>query len=245
MIALDVLLVLVGYLMGSISFARVILRFAAPGQTLADLTINVGDDMAPASISGVGANTASTILGPRWGAAIALLDIAKAALPTAVAAALAPDTTLKLWVALASLIGHNWPIYYRFKGGRGFSPMLGGLLVIDPWAVPVTIAAGLLLGFVVIRNVAVAYVLWVWLLVPWLAWRHAEPAFTAYGVALLILFQIAAWPETRTFFRYRQAGKLDEYMAALTGASPRWRGMQRLARSLDLIGRWRSRRDRR
>ena len=45
----------------------------------------------------------------------------------------------------AAMIGHNWPIYLNFHGGRGFSPFLGELLVLFPWGVLI-ILAGLGLG---------------------------------------------------------------------------------------------------
>ena len=48
--------------------------------------------------------------------------------------------------ALAGLVGHIWPLYYRFHGGSGYSAILGGLLVIDPLAVLVAPLAGLVLG---------------------------------------------------------------------------------------------------
>jgi len=48
-------------------------------------------------------------------------------------------------IGFAAVIGHNWPIYLGFHGGRGFSPFLGELLVLFPWGV-VIILAGLALG---------------------------------------------------------------------------------------------------
>lgn len=45
----------------------------------------------------------------------------------------------------SSIIGHNWPIYLNFHGGRGFSPFLGQLLVLFPWGTLIVLA-GLGLG---------------------------------------------------------------------------------------------------
>jgi glycerol-3-phosphate acyltransferase PlsY len=45
----------------------------------------------------------------------------------------------------AAIIGHNWPVFLNFHGGRGYSPFLGELLVLFPWGVPITLA-GLALG---------------------------------------------------------------------------------------------------
>jgi glycerol-3-phosphate acyltransferase PlsY len=54
-----------------------------------------------------------------------------------------------LLAAAAGLIGNNWPVYYRFKGGSGISAIYGGLLVIDPLAILVSAAGGLLIGLVI------------------------------------------------------------------------------------------------
>jgi glycerol-3-phosphate acyltransferase PlsY len=48
-------------------------------------------------------------------------------------------------VGFAAIVGHNWPVYLNFHGGRGFSPFLGVLLVLFPWGVLI-ILAGLAIG---------------------------------------------------------------------------------------------------
>lgn len=64
---------------------------------------------------------------------VGLFDIAKGALPTW----LALQWELGLWVAaatgLAAVVGHNWPVFLKFVGGRGLGPFMGVLLVLFPW----------------------------------------------------------------------------------------------------------------
>jgi glycerol-3-phosphate acyltransferase PlsY len=218
-----------GYLLGSISFARLITRWFAPREDIADLAVPVVGTDESAKVDIFGANAASMILGPRFGLLIALLDMLKVALPALTFRLYDPGQAYFLIAAAAGLVGHNWPVYYRFKGGRGFSAILGGFFVVDWLGALATPILGLLLGMVVIGSVPVAYVAWLWLMIPWLWFRTRDPAHLAYAVAINLIFAIATIPEMRTFARYRREGKLDAYMQGLMESSPRWRGMKKIA----------------
>jgi len=63
---------------------------------------------------------------------VGLFDIFKGALPTwlSLRAGLSPQAATV--VGLAAVVGHNWPIYLNFQGGRGMSPFLGELFVLFP-----------------------------------------------------------------------------------------------------------------
>jgi glycerol-3-phosphate acyltransferase PlsY len=218
-----------GYVLGSISFARLITRCFAPRQDIADLAVPVVGTDESAKVNIFGANAASMILGPRFGLLVALLDMAKVALPTLAFRLYDPGQAYFLIAAVAGLVGHNWPIYYRFKGGRGFSAILGGFFVVDWVGALATPILGLLLGMVFIGSVPVAYVAWLWLMIPWLWFRTRDPAHLAYAIAINLIFVVATIPEMRMFARYRREGKLDAYMQGLIESSPRWRGMKKIA----------------
>jgi len=49
--------------------------------------------------------------------------------------------------ALFGLVGHNYPLYYRFVGGRGDSPILGALLVINWFGILIANGAAMILGY--------------------------------------------------------------------------------------------------
>ena len=76
---------------------------------------------------------------------VGLFDIFKGALPTWLGLRLGMGEVVAMLAGFAAMIGHNWPIYLNFHGGRGFSPFLGELLVLFPWVVLI-ILAGLGLG---------------------------------------------------------------------------------------------------
>jgi len=73
----------------------------------------------------------------RWAVVpIGLFDIAKAAFPAWLGLRLGLGMPVAAAAGLAAVAGHNWPLYLRFTGGRGLSSFMGVLLVIFPWGFP-------------------------------------------------------------------------------------------------------------
>lgn len=80
---------------------------------------------------------------------VGIFDILKAALPTWLGLRLGLSESVSAAAGMAAVVGHNWPIYLHFTGGRGLSPFVGVLLVIFPWGIPwmlAFLAVGYLLG---------------------------------------------------------------------------------------------------
>lgn len=80
---------------------------------------------------------------------VGLFDIAKGAIPTWIAVELGLGEWTAVLVGLAAVVGHNWPIFLHFTGGRGLSPYIGMMLVLFPWAAVwliVFLAIGFFLG---------------------------------------------------------------------------------------------------
>jgi glycerol-3-phosphate acyltransferase PlsY len=80
---------------------------------------------------------------------VGLFDVGKAALPTWLGLRLGLGMPVAVAAGLAATVGHNWPLYLRFTGGRGLGCFLGVLLVIFPWGslwLLVFLAVGWLLG---------------------------------------------------------------------------------------------------
>ena len=231
-IGIDVLILMVCYLIGSVSFARIITRRISPGKDVTQFEIPVENSDDRYKIISVGANSVSGELGPMAGMTVSLLDILKIILPALFCRLyFHGQPVYMLSAALAGLVGHIWPVYYRFHGGSGYSAILGGLLVIDPLAVLVAPVAGLVLGMVVLRNMIVASISWIWLLIPWLWWRSGgNPAYIAYAVIVNIIFILAMLPEVKMAQKYAQKGKYLEYGMGSLASHPMGRGMLKMAK---------------
>ncbi len=114
-------LVALGYLAGSIPFGVVVTRLVA------------GKDVRAAGSGNIGATNVARVAGKGLGALVLLLDAAKGALPVWAAVVVAPvEPGLHVAVAAAAFLGHVFPVWLRFKGGKGVATALGVLLVLLP-----------------------------------------------------------------------------------------------------------------
>ena len=206
---------LAGYLLGSISFARILMRIVAPDEELTgiEFVTSTGEQRR---INTVGGTAIGSKLGAKYGGITAILDILKVFIPTLAFRLLYPDTPYHLITATLGLVGHNWPLHHRFQGGRGLSAIVGGFLAVDPIGTVVTSVIGMVLGLA-LRQVFLSYLLGSWLMIPWLGLFARDWAYVIYAVAVNAIFVLALLPEIRSEReRQRQgiAGDFDEGMDA-------------------------------
>ncbi|MGZ9167207.1 MAG: glycerol-3-phosphate acyltransferase [Anaerolineales bacterium] len=229
-IHLFVLSGVVGYLLGSISFTRIITRLLGSELDLEDVRLPAPGGGEGERLLTVGATTASMKLGPRVGCTIGLLDILKAFLPTLAFKLWFPDQYYFLTVSIFTVVGHNWPVYHHFRGGGGMSPSLGGFLAVDWIGTLVANVAGMLFGFAVIKDIFFAYVGWTWFMIPWLWIRTQNPVFAIYALLLNLIFFLALLPEIRRYLELRRRGGSDLQQGM--EVTPMGRGMLKMARKL-------------
>ena len=72
--------------------------------------------------------------GIRVAGLVLLLDLTKGILAVLMARALVGDPTAEVAAGLLALVGHNWPVFLGFRGGRGIAPGLGALVIMAPIA---------------------------------------------------------------------------------------------------------------
>jgi len=224
---------LVGYLLGSISFARIIMRFAAPGEELTGMELDIGSSET-VRVETVGGTAISVKLGAKHGMLTAMLDILKAVVPALTFKLLYPGMPYYLLAATTAIVGHNWPLYYRFKGGRGQSPLMGGFLVADWPGTLITSFGGMLLGLVVLKNTLLGFLLGPWLMIPWLWFRTRDPWHLVYAVVVNLLIVLAMIPEIKARIDRRRRGiVVDE--TAQWEAIPMFRMIRRMGERLRLF----------
>lgn len=199
--------VVVGYLIGAVSFARIVGSRVMPGEDLSKTELQIPGG-ATIEYTGVSATSVGARTGPKWGIVVGVLDMLKAFIPVLVLRLIWPDESYYLVAAVAVLIGHNYPVYYRFKGGRGQASLYGGLLAVDPIAVLVTTPLGMLLGLAV-REMLVAYVGGQILLIPWFIFFGDGPQ-VVYAIVINVLFTIATIPEIKEYVASYRAGEIKQ-----------------------------------
>lgn len=231
--SLTLLAFIAGYLCGAISFTRLITRWIDPFTNLDDVYLEIQGMDEPMKMHAMGANTASMKYGPKVGCTIGALDMLKVFLPTLVFRLLYPGQNEFLIVAVAGMIGHNWPVYYRFKGGRGISAFYGGLLAVDPIGAVVTSMIGMGIGMAVFKDFLVSYLAGLWLILPWLWFTSHNLYFLLYGVAANLLFLLAMIPEIRDVIRLRKLYGKGELRSMMDGV-PMGRSMLKIMDRLGL-----------
>ena len=136
---MSVLLVLFSYLLGSISFSYFITKRIK------------GVDIRKVGSGNAGATNISRVLGLKFALLVLFLDTLKGFVVALLASYLTPDTLLFLLCCGAVIIGHNWPVFFGFKG-RGVATTLGVFLVIAP------IHTLIVLSFLIVIIVLTRYV---------------------------------------------------------------------------------------
>jgi glycerol-3-phosphate acyltransferase PlsY len=198
---------LVGYLCGSISFARIIVR--AHGHAEVQLMNLTSPDGGAQMVSDAVSATAVRLqLGAKWGLLCAAGDILKAFIPTLVFRVVFPGEPYLYAAGLLAIVGHNWPVYYRFKGGRGQSPMLGAMLAISPIGALVCSAAGFALGYYVIRDAMTSDNLGQVLFIPWVWGVGLGPWAVLWAVLANLIFFGSYRSEIRQYVAGRRSGHL-------------------------------------
>lgn len=218
--------VVISYLVGSISFARVISRIVDPSLDIENIHLQKSDGSQGDRLQTIGGTTASIKLGPKVGCAIGLLDILKGVIPVMAFKYFFPNQHYHLLSAIFVVIGHNWPIFYRFKGGAGISPTYGGFFVVDFWGTVISSFTGLIFGLFIIKDILVAYMSGLWFFLLWLIIFKGDLIHIVYGVIINIIFTIALIPQTKDYIRKKRAGKVD--MEEGLEAFPMGRGMLKI-----------------
>lgn len=134
-----IIIFLVCYLIGSISPAIIVCKKVKNA------------DIRELGSKNAGATNAIRVLGKKLGITVFVLDMIKGIMAYFLTALLllifkTPYTeTYKTLVVLSVMIGHMYPIYYSFKGGKGVTVFLATCLVIDTKATLVCLAVGLII----------------------------------------------------------------------------------------------------
>lgn len=212
-----------GYLIGSVSFARLTMRVAAPGRAIDDVRREVEGATEDFEAAKVSATAIREQLGARFGCLTAILDASKAAVAALVFLALFPDEPLYVVAAGGAIVGHILPVYHRFRGGGGLSTIYGAFLVID-WVGVVATAIVALAAGIAVGKVLVIRWSGIVLMIPWLWWRTGDPWMVGFAVVANLLFWTALIPELRQVARLRSERTMpdEQTIAELLGMGSFW-----------------------
>ena len=135
--------IIIGYLLGSISPAALISKIKK---------IN----LRKTGTKNLGATNTTLVLGKKFGAIVMIFDIAKGAASVLIAKLIFKEIAMLagLLAGSAAVVGHMFPFYLRFRGGKGLAAYGGMVLAFDPLAFLLLLVIGLICAFVLNYGIA-------------------------------------------------------------------------------------------
>jgi len=116
----EILIIIFAYLLGSLSTSIIICKIKKV-------------DIRSIGSGNAGATNTLRALGKKYGALVLILDVIKGIIPTLIASILSPESLIFITsCAFAVVLGHVFPIYFSFKGGKGAATIIGTIIIIFP-----------------------------------------------------------------------------------------------------------------
>lgn len=156
------LLLLTGYMLGSVSFSYLIVRLVK------------GIDIRTVGSHNAGGRNVMLHIGQGWGWLVGILDAGKGALAAWMGFTLGGSLTVGVLAGLMAVLGHNYPFYLGFRGGKGIAASLGALLVLMPVETVIGIAVLGVMYFLVTHSIAFSSGLG-FLTIAGMAWFWGQP----------------------------------------------------------------------
>ncbi|MBV4538321.1 MULTISPECIES: glycerol-3-phosphate 1-O-acyltransferase PlsY [Pseudomonas] len=170
------LLALLAYLLGSLSFAIVLSRLSG------------SPDPRSSGSGNAGATNMLRLAGRKMAILTLLGDLCKGMLPVLLADLAGLGLQQQAWIGLCAVIGHLFPVYFRFKGGKGVATAAGMLMALYfPAALLAIVAWGL--TFYLTRTSSLAALIATPLTLPLLAWREPEALLPMTVLTILIVWR--------------------------------------------------------
>jgi glycerol-3-phosphate acyltransferase PlsY len=168
--------ILVGYLLGSVSFAVWLVRR------------RTGRDIREVGSGNAGATNVLRAHGKGLAAAVAAADAAKGAAAVLLARTFTADPRVAAAAALAAVLGHVFPIFFGFRGGKGVATTVGAFLALAPLPTLVCLAI-FVVTVAATRYVSLGSVVAICLLPPiaGLLFHAPRPVVMAAGGAALLI----------------------------------------------------------
>lgn len=171
-----IFLLILGYLLGSIPFGYIIAK-------------TKGIDIQKKGSGNTGATNISRSLGFKYALVVAILDVLKAVVPTYLALQYLTSEWQLALVFLMPVIGHSFPVWLKFKGGKGVSTMVPALIYLTGWWFILIFA----LWVTMLKTTKIMSLnnLLLFFFIPFIAYIHTHSA--VYFILGIIFFLFILW----------------------------------------------------
>lgn len=177
-----ILLLVGGYLMGSIPAAYLAARWSRR------------IDIRQYGSGNVGGANLFKVSAKRIAIPAIFFDFGKAMLAVWVAHLIGLDIAQQVAIGIAGVVGHNWPVFLRFNGGRGISTIMGVALIVPlldgsvPWSL-IAFMAIMIANVLTVRNIPLGIGIAV-AVMPIVSWGVGEPLAMILGFVAMFLIMV-------------------------------------------------------
>jgi len=169
-----VLALTAGYLLGSIPTAYLLGRLKA------------GIDIRTVGSHNMGAMNSFYRLGFFYGVIVLVVDLGKGAAAVCLARLLGTPDLVEMLAGGTAVVGHNWPVWLRFKGGKGGATVIGVIGFLMPWIYPICTPVFALL-ILITKAPTISYGL-AMILFPVIAWLvYGRLDYVIYSIIMILI----------------------------------------------------------
>ncbi len=189
---LNLAIFFLSYIIGSIPFSFTIAKLFK------------GIDIRKLGTKNVGAMNIISVAGMFPGIIALLFDISKGALVVHLTNKITEDIGVSLTSGLFTIIGHNWPIFLKFKGGKGVATTIGILLLISPFSLLILYLIAIPIIILIINDSYMSASIG-FLILPLILWFLEKNIwFVIFGILIALIIVIRHLNEIRTYFEGRR-----------------------------------------
>ncbi len=175
-IAYNLIILVVAYLLGSINTSIIVSK------------ILIGDDIRNHGSGNAGATNTLRTVGKKGAVLVVLGDVLKAVIAIMLAKFIARDSSTATYIAgIGAVLGHNFPLYFKFRGGKGIIVSTVAILFADPILGLITAIIAILImaisKYVSLGSISGAVLFVVLALI----FRNTNPDFVVFATMLALL----------------------------------------------------------
>lgn len=166
--------IIAGYFLGSIPTAYIMGRLKA------------GIDIRAVGSHNMGAMNSFYRLGFLYGVIVLLVDMGKGAAAVWIARLLGTPDIVEMLAGAMAVVGHNWPVWLKFKGGKGGATVIGVIGFLMPWIFPIGLVIFAII-LLVTKAPTISYGL-AMLCFPFIAWLiYHRPDYVIYAIVMIMV----------------------------------------------------------
>lgn len=180
--------ILLAYLLGSVSFSYLVTYKLK------------GIDIRRYGSGNAGATNTLRVVGKGPAALVFLLDAVKGMAAVGIGELFGGEPALLMATGVAAIVGHNWPVFLHFRGGKGIATTIGVTAILTFKA---ALVSGIfaVLAILLTRYVSVGSLLFVTLLPVMIAWMDYPPAYFWISLFITLLGWFRHWDNIKRLMR--------------------------------------------